>query len=198
MCGRFYIAADDDSEELQAIIDEVNRKRPADAQLNVSGEIFPGNTVPVVANNRSGARSAFAMRWGYRLPGAGSRLVINARSETAATNRLFGEGYRSHRCLVPATSYFEWERRGAQRVKYSIARRSGELIYFAGVYRIEDNVPVFSILTREPADNIRFIHDRMPVILPREAVNPWLDVHTADPTPALRMVDTDVVFAPVV
>ncbi len=43
----------------------------------------------------------------------------------------------------------------------------------AGIYRIESGRPVFSILTREPAESIAFIHDRMPVILPHDLVKDW-------------------------
>ena len=51
------------------------------------------------------------------------------------------------------------------------------MLYMAGVYRVENGKPVFSILTREPAENIDFIHNRMPVILPAEAKNDWLNMH---------------------
>lgn len=53
------------------------------------------------------------------------------------------------------------------------------MLYMAGVYRVENGKPVFSILTREPAENIAFIHNRMPVILPIEAKNDWLNVRYA-------------------
>lgn len=54
-----------------------------------------------------------------------------------------------------------------------------ESLFMAGVYRIENGKPVFSMLTREPAENIAFIHNRMPVILHPEAKNDWLNVHYA-------------------
>lgn len=58
---------------------------------------------------------------------------------------------------------------------YAIGIDQKNVIYMAGIYRFEHDRPVFSILTREPAESIRFIHNRMPVILPREAVRDWLN-----------------------
>ena len=56
-----------------------------------------------------------------------------------------------------------------------------ESLFMAGVYRIENGKPVFSMLTRELAENIAFIHNRMPVILPVEAKNDWLNIkYTAE------------------
>jgi putative SOS response-associated peptidase YedK len=101
--------------------------------------------------------------------------VINARSEEAAEKPLFRDGMAQRRCLVPAAHYYEWEKNGRQRVKYAIKPANADVTYMAGIYRIEDGVPVFSILTREPASSISFIHDRMPVILTRDMMNDWLN-----------------------
>ena len=65
------------------------------------------------------------------------------------------------------------------RIKYTIRECDSPILYMAGVYRIENGKPVFSILTREPAENIAFIHNRMPVILHPEAKNDWLNVRYA-------------------
>ena len=79
------------------------------------------------------------------------------------------------RCLVPAAHYFEWEKRGREKIKYAIKPADVSVLYMAGIYRIENGVPVFSILTREPASSISFIHDRMPVILPCALMTDWLN-----------------------
>ncbi|MBQ8964354.1 MAG: SOS response-associated peptidase [Clostridia bacterium] len=117
--------------------------------------------------------AAFAMRWGYLLPDG--RRIINARSETAAERLLFRDGILRRRCAIPATNYYEWERIGGRRIKYAIRPVEGQLFYMAGIYRMEADGPVFSILTRQSADSIAFIHDRMPVILPRDLVEDWTD-----------------------
>ena len=81
MCGRYYIGLDSEEEWL-AILEALNRKG-APENVKTSGEIFPSDTVPVVANNRQLKARPFAMRWGYSFPDG--HPIINARSETAQT-----------------------------------------------------------------------------------------------------------------
>ena len=174
MCSRYWIAADDDG-ELAKIIAALNRKGAPEG-MKTSGEIFPSDIVPVLANNRQGERRPFAMRWGYSFPGG--RPVINARAETAQTKPLFRDGMRQRRCLVPASHYFEWERCGEARRKYALRPAHAGMFYLAGIYHWENHsgalYPTFALLTRQAAPEIAFIHERMPVILPRERVRDWL------------------------
>lgn len=174
MCGRYYIPDEDSAAELQEIIEQINRRNNARTPLK-TGEIAPSDTAPVLANNRSLTITPFAMKWGYTM--SNGKLVFNARSETAAEKPLFRDGMTQRRCLVPAAHYFEWEKRGREKIKYAIKPSDVSVLYMAGIYRIENGVPVFSILTREPASSISFIHDRMPVILPREMMSDWLNPH---------------------
>jgi putative SOS response-associated peptidase YedK len=111
------------------------------------------------------------MGWGYVL-GDGKR-IINARSETAGERPLFRDGMNQRRCAVPASRYFEWERSGGTKTKYAIRPEEDGPFYLAGLYRIVSGHPEFVILTRPPADSIAFIHDRMPVILPKALVADW-------------------------
>lgn len=172
MCGRYYIPDEDSAAELKEIIDQINRRHNAGPVLK-TGEIAPSDTAPVLANNRSLAVTPFAMKWGYTM--SNGKLVFNARSETASEKPLFRDGMTQRRCLVPAAHYFEWEKRGREKIKYAIKPADVSVLYMAGIYRIENGIPVFSILTREPASSISFIHDRMPVILPREFTTDWLN-----------------------
>ena len=91
VCGRYYIAEDDLSDELSRMIDELNRKKTPEG-LKTSGEIFPSDIVPVLANSRKQDVQPFAMRWGYAFPNG--RPIINARSETAAQKPMFKDGMR--------------------------------------------------------------------------------------------------------
>ena len=126
MCGRYYIAEDDMTEEMARIIEEINRKKTPEG-MKTSGEVFPSDIVPVLANSRQQDVQPFAMRWGYSFPGG--RPVINARAETAAEKPLFRDGMRQRRCLIPATCYFEWEHRGKEKIKYAIAPENNDMIY---------------------------------------------------------------------
>ena len=173
MCGRYYIAEDDQAEELRQIIDSINCKYNGDGAVKTSGEIFPSETVPVIATSKAQKIMPFAMEWGYST--ADGNRLINARSETAAQKPTFMDGMLHRRCIIPASWYFEWNRNEKGKPKYAIGIDQKNVIYMAGIYRFEHDRPVFSILTREPAESIRFIHNRMPVILPREAVRDWLN-----------------------
>ena len=193
MCGRYYIDDDDTVEELRAIIMELQRKldEQNNAETVKTGEVFPTDVVPVIANNKHLVPTPFAMKWGYSLPDG--KLIINARSETAAEKPLFRDGMLNRRCLIPATNYFEWEKRGKEKVKYAIRPSGRPMLYMAGIYRIEKGRAVFSILTREPAEQIVFIHDRMPVILPDATIADWLDPHNSAEE-LLREASLDIAY----
>lgn len=135
-----------------------------------SGDINPGDTVPVMATGVDGRPSAFAMRWGYRIK---NKIVFNARSETAAEKALFSEGMRRHRCVIPASCYYEWD---TEKKRYSFFDEN-DFVFLAGIYRMEEK-PVFTILTTEPGEKLRNIHPRMPVVLPRSHIRDWIRPET--------------------
>lgn len=178
MCGRYHIDEKGLPDELERIIDELNRKKTPEG-LKTSGEIFPTDIVPVLANSRKQDVQPFAMRWGYTFPN--NKPIINARSETAATKPMFKDGMLQRRCLIPASNYFEWEKRDGQRIKYAIRPAHTNMLYLAGIYHLENHdglvVPTFTILTREAAPGIAFIHHRMPVIMPGEYTSDWLNTN---------------------
>lgn len=188
MCGRYHIAEADVPEELSRIIGELNRKKTPEG-VKTSGEVFPSDIVPVLANSRKQVVQPFAMRWGYSFPN--SRPVINARSETAATKPMFKDGMLQRRCLIPASNYYEWEKRDGRKIKYAIRPTKTDMLYLAGIYHLENHdgiiIPTFTVLTREAAPEIAFIHHRMPVILPSDYATDWLNtqnnadevIHTA-------------------
>lgn len=166
MCGRYSLNPEASGAEMEHLAAEARRRNArsgTSAPLKTSGEVFPGDRVPVICRGRSGEIGAFPMEWGYRLPD-GKRL-INARIETAAEKPTFRDGMRARRCLMPMSAYYEWERRGRAHAKYRIAPEGGGLNCLAGVYRFEEGRPVFAVLTMEAAEEIAFIHDRMPVVV---------------------------------
>ena len=194
MFGRFYIAEEDKAEELQRIIDLMHRKYTGNSGLKMQGEICPTDTIATIANGQSMQQGVFAMRWGYTMPDG--KPMFNARSETAAVKPLFADGMKQRRCLIPATCYFEWEKRGEEKFKHAIATQGSRMIYLAGIYRREGNQAACSILTREAAECVAHIHHRMPVILPVEAVSDWLKPRY-DAVEVLRAAQTNMNFKPV-
>ena len=173
MCGRYHLDADE--RELEEIIRELNRreeKHGGDKPLKTSGDLYPGDRVPVLCRGRSGGIGAFAMEWGYRMEDG--RRLINARLETAAQKPSFRDGMQNRRCLMPMSAYYEWERRGNARVKYRIAPSGEGLRCLAGVYCLEADGARFAVLTMEAAQELSFIHDRMPVLVPYADREGWL------------------------
>lgn len=171
MCCRFFTGDAEDDEELRAIIDALQRRGGGDAA--VARDVLPTDTAAVIASSRRLSPGVFAMRWGFS--GAGGAPVINARSETAHEKPLFAGSMESRRCLIPAGWYYEWERRSRERVRYAIRPEEAGLMYMAGLYQLTPAGAQFTILTRGAAPDIAFIHPRMPVILPRDALADWID-----------------------
>ncbi len=178
MCCRYWT---EESPELRAIVEEMNRSSlvrrwQETTAVKSYGEIRPTDVVPVIASNRAGNRAVYPMKWGY----SGKSLLMNARSETAAQRPTFREDWARHRCIVPASWYFEWEHRqgndGKKYIgdKYMLQPRGSAVTWLCGLYRIENGLPVFVVLTREPGEGIRFLHDRMPLIMPEQLVNEWI------------------------
>lgn len=167
MCGRYFI--DPEDRELAQLIAQMQR---TDAPVKTSGEMFPGDKLPVLCLSRAGNVRAFGMKWGFTLPNG--RRVINARSETAREKPLFAQSMACRRCLLPMSAYFEWAPDGRGRVRHRIWPRQPGLHFLAGLYRFEEGQPVCCVLTAPAAAEIAFIHPRMPVILPGEAREDWL------------------------
>ena len=182
MCTRFYI--EPESDELHEILKEAKQSRLGDlfmragSQVLTSGEIRPTNVVPVIATGKNRRSGVFPMRWGFQIPGGS--LVVNARSETAAAKPTFRDSWRDHRCIIPASWYYEWEHTklpsGKMKTggKYAIQPKGEQTAWLCGLYRIEEGFPVFAVVTREPTQYLMSIHDRMPLIMPKNRIHEWV------------------------
>ena len=200
MCCRFYV--EPDTVETRALIAAVQQSKLSDKFIRAgnaimtSGEIRPTNVVPVIASSKNGKKTVFPMKWGFLIPGRS--LLVNARSETAAEKQTFKEAWETHRCIIPASWYFEWEHLlgtdGQKKTgaKYMIQPKGSSMTWLAGLYRIENDLPVFAVLTREPTEELRRIHDRMPLIFPRECIGDWISPQT-NPKDLLRYAVTDMI-----
>ena len=183
MCGRYFI--DDSLEGFEPLIEALNRGKPGGtpAVQIKTGEIRPTDVAPAIANSRARRQRPFLMRWGFG--GRDSRVVINARSETALSRPMFRDAMLERRCLVPASYYFEWQAQGKRRIRHAM-KADGPVMYMAGLYRLEAGEPLaaFTILTQKADERIAHIHDRMPVLLPAQWAEEWLS-QTADPAALL-------------
>ena len=169
MCGRYLVEID--ATELKQIIESAETS--ADERLDKlsfyfrGGEIFPSNNAPVIT-----ASGACFMIWGFPSIAPNHQPHINARSETASTSKTFGEAMATRRCVIPASAYFEWKPTGKKRKeKYKFTLKDRSPLYMAGIYSDDG---YFAILTRDASPALSHIHDRMPLIIPKSAIQGWL------------------------
>lgn len=148
-----------------------------------ANDIHPQDLAPVLVA-RGRMLRALPMRWGMQNPKSGA-LVINARKETATQKPMFSESLRSRRCILPATKFYEWDA-AKQRVTFSPV--TGGRLYLCGLYRMEEDVPHFVILTKPAGEIMQPIHDRMPVMVAEDDIDPWL----TDAAQAMALLESEV------
>lgn len=178
MCGRYQFMSDEENAEIKRILQKINNKYHGEVAYS-TGEIFPTNTVPMIAL-RNGEIDYSLMSWG--LPKwDGKGVVINARSETAGEKKMFATSLQQRRCVVPAWGFFEWQKKDITKPKDKFLFRSDEnsMMYMAAIYntfQVDKNVKeYFAILARDANLSMADIHDRMPVVLHEHEVEKWLN-----------------------
>jgi putative SOS response-associated peptidase YedK len=159
--------------------------------------VAPTQPVPVVVE-RKGTRLLDEFRWGLIPRWAkdmkiGNRL-INARAETIASTPAFRDAFKWRRCVIPATRYYEWQRVGAAKIPQSIALAEGVPMSFAGLWDswvdplTGEAIYSCSIVTTAASSELAAIHDRMPVVLPEDAIAIWLDRSDVEPAALGRLL----------
>ncbi len=196
MCGRFYVP-EGDLDDFAGLVSKIEKEL-----LKKAGEVSPGDYAPVITPGLLGintndisteitADAVHAVKWGF--PVLKGRPIINARSETVKDKPMFKLPYAKRRCLVPARGFFEWkdidksmveknELKDARkkRIKHYISYIDSTMMYLAGLYwffKDNDGIqrPYFTILTTQANEDIRAIHDRMPVIIKNDNKEIWLN-----------------------
>ena len=191
MCGRYSLATPNPGtvRERFALAPDT----PVEQRFNIA----PGQHVLAVTTDREGVPRADRLRWGLvphwaQDPKIGWRM-INARSETAAEKPAYRELLQRRRCLILADGFFEWQRlSGGRKQPWWITLPGHEPFAFAGLWATwrppdrDDVEPLrtCTILTTSATAALREVHDRMPVLLPRDAERAWLDHATAAGTVA--------------
>jgi putative SOS response-associated peptidase YedK len=164
--------------------------------------IAPTDPVLAIRSGAEGRREAGRLRWGL-LPGRwaqdGTRALINARAETLGTQPAYSESFRRRRCLIPADGFYEWRDDEHRKQAVWISRRDAEPFAFAGIWAAlteppGETVHSCAIVTCEPNEVVRPIHDRMPVILEPEVEGAWVapDGDPAELLELLRPIDDDL------
>lgn len=198
MCGRFNQTASGDEVAEAFSLDDAPELAP---RFNIA----PTQPVAVVGvQPKTGRRGLAMLTWGLvpRASLGGERGFINARAETAWEKPSFREAFVRRRCLVPATGFYEWQKLDAKRRQpWLIRLASGRPFAFAGLWEpppAGGSSPTCAILTTEPNEVARPIHDRMPVILDPADYALWLDPAVTVPAevrPLLRPFPAEAMTA---
>jgi putative SOS response-associated peptidase YedK len=185
MCGRYATTRSD--ADLTLLFEAENLAEGLAPSWNVA----PTDPVPLVrVSQRRGGRVLDTARWGLVPPWAedlrGGARMINARAETVATSPAFAPSFARRRCLVPADGWYEWIRTGKQKQAYYMTPADGSPLAFAGLWSMWGNaVLTCSVVTTAALGGLARVHDRMPLILPRERWPAWL-AGGGDPLEMLR------------
>jgi len=181
MCGRFRVARS--KELLEEAFGAVDG--PVPVEWSPRYNVAPGQSIVAVRQDAARpVRELVKLRWGLIPAWAKEASVgykmINARAETAAEKPSFREAMKRRRCLIPADGFYEWKKAGGKKLPYCLTMADDAIFAFAGLWerwRDPAGEPVESctILTTEPNELAREIHDRMPVILAPEDYDLWLD-----------------------
>lgn len=171
MCGRYSLEADID------ILIERYKAMIGDTNFNGRTEIFPTDTVPIIRQGDN--REIVQLKWGF-MPSYAKRPLINARAETIDIKPTFKDSFINRRCIIPATSFFEWELIDGKKIRRNISIREEQIFSIAGLYNTfygKDGIKfeAFTILTTSANDSMKHIHERMPVIIPKPLEKFWLD-----------------------
>lgn len=139
--------------------------------------VAPTMQVPILDSDQNLKLSTWGMipHWAKTPP---KRPLINARAETAATKPSFRVAYKSHRCAIPSSGFFEWTGPPRDRVPHFIPPSSGNLMWFAGLaslWKGAGEILSHAVLTRSSGEStVARLHDRCPVTLTSETMAGWL------------------------
>ncbi len=189
MCGRFVLLTD-----LSVIVQSFGIQEVA-CDYRPDHNLSPGREIPVIIHLVK--KRLVGCRWGLipswaRDPSIGSRM-FNARAETVAEKPSFRSAFRKRRCLIPADGFYEWQKWGKVKKPLRFSLKSGEPFGFAGLHETwispeKKSIQTCTIITTEPNELMRPIHDRMPVILPKEWEAAWMDPDNRNPEGLLALL----------
>ncbi len=160
--------------------------------------VAPTQPIPIVRLD-AGKRAFALARWGFvpswvKDPKTFS-LLLNARGESVLDKPAFRNAMRRRRCLVPADGFYEWQagRAGERRCPYFVRAKSGGPLAFAGLWETwigpnGEEVDTAAIVTTAANGTLATIHDRMPVIVPPEAFDLWLDCAKIETATAAALI----------
>ena len=182
MCGRFTNNAA--IEELGKIFGVVgNPKR--EARYNIA----PTQMIDAVVEQTKD-RTLTQFKWGlipsWAKDDSLAGKMINARSETIAEKPSFKNAFKSRRCIIPATGFYEWQKTNSGKQPFYFYMKDQDLFGFAGLWEswidkgTGEEVETCTIITTQANAVLKPVHERMPVILNTEDYDIWLDPKVKD------------------
>lgn len=181
MCGRFVR-----NSSIPEIAREFNSDEPP-FDMEPSYNVAPSQDIVIIINE--GKNRLVRCRWGFIPLWAKDEktryTMINARAEGIADKPAFHSAFRDHRCLVVADGFYEWRKEGKVKTPVYIRHRSDKPFGMAGLYTIwsstqREKTCTSTIITTDSNELLMPVHYRMPVIIPKEWHNLWLDQDEKD------------------
>ncbi|HSG71671.1 MAG TPA: SOS response-associated peptidase [Planctomycetaceae bacterium] len=183
MCGRFTLRLP--PQVLQSFFDLV---RPV--EYNPNNNIYPTQEIVAIRRDSEG-RYGESLFWGLIPSWSKDRSfaskLINARSETLAEKNSFKNAFRKRRCLIPASGFYEWQKIDkSTKQPYQIGMKDNQPFVMAGLWEnwtdpeTTEKVQSATIFTTQANELLEPIHERMPVILPQDLWDVWLDAEVTD------------------
>jgi putative SOS response-associated peptidase YedK len=189
MCGRFVITSAPEAVRRMLGYEEHPNFPP---RYNIA----PTQPVPVVHSGQ-GMRHFRLMRWGL-IPSwvkdpKRFALLINARLEGIVDKPSYRAAMKYRRCLIPADGFYEWRKTGKAKQPFFIRARNGEPFAFAALWETWTDkdggeIDTAAIVTTSANATLAPIHERMPVIVPPENYEAWLDCGSIDAKQAAALV----------
>ena len=189
MCGRYTLRT-----PVETLAEEFGISDPL-PEIPTRYNIAPTQEVAAVLEEDE-ERKLEMLRWGLIPswaddPAVGNRM-INARSETVAEKPSFRTAFRKRRCLILADGFYEWQKTNGGKQPYYIRMKNGSPFAFAGLWESWDKyggeIRSCTILTTDANEMVREVHHRMPVILPPETYDLWLDPDMWETEPLLDLL----------
>lgn len=137
---------------------------------SLEGDIKPGSSpLIIISDNNKNNIKPINMFWG--IPTEDKKLIINARTESVLEKPLFYNGIKNQRCVIPAISFYEWNK---DKIKVTFSRKDNSIFYLGGFYIIKNNKNHFVILTTKANDSVIKTHHRMPLFFEAKNVRDWI------------------------
>ena len=169
MCCRYYY--EDVERELRKLLrdEKITASLRLLSEKTADRDVFPSQPSLTIHSDGCGLTMS-EMMWGISNPYS-SGLIINARAETVREKRLFADSIAARRCVIPASGFYEWD---AYKARFRFTPPDEKILLLAGFYREEQGQARYTILTTEANDSMIGVHDRMPVLIGRNEIRPWI------------------------